>query len=224
MADHLIVPDWPAPRNVRGLVTTRAFGDMKSDAGRRLLRDHLPADPVWLRQVHGVAVVDAASAPPGTAADAAFATRANLVCVAMAADCMPVFFADEAGGAVAVAHAGWRGLCAGVIEATVARMPLRAGRLLAWLGPAIGPSAYEVGDEVRDAFLARDANAESAFVPTRPGHWHLDLYAIARQRLAALGIARVFGGGFCTASDAARFFSYRRDKTGERMAAAVWLV
>jgi YfiH family protein len=221
---EFIVPDWPAPAGVRGLVTTRAFGDMKSERGRQALRAHLPAEPLWLRQVHGVAVVDAATASAGTAADAAFTTKKNVVCAVMAADCMPVLFADERGEAVGVAHAGWRGLCAGVIEAAVAAMRVPPARLLAWLGPAIGPEVYEVGGEVRDAFFARSANAESAFTPTRPGHWRLDLYAVARQRLAALNVARVYGGGFCTSTDAEKFFSYRRDKTTERMAAVVWLV
>jgi YfiH family protein len=220
---ELIFPDWIVPPGVRGLVTTRSLGDMKSAESRDRLRLHLPADPVWLRQVHGVNVVDAASAAPGTAADASFATREDVVCVAMAADCMPVLLADERGEAVAIAHAGWRGLAAGVIEATVVAMGLPPGRILAWLGPAIGPAAYEVGEEVRTAFLQCDGNSASAFVPTRPGHWHLDLYAVARQRLSALGVMRVSGGGFCTASDATRFFSYRRDGTSERMAAAIWL-
>jgi polyphenol oxidase len=219
----LIHPDWQAAPGVHGLVTTRALGDMKSSEGRGKLSRELPSAPVWLRQVHGVQVVDAALAAAGTAADASFTTRKNVVCVVMAADCMPVLFADRRGEAVGVAHAGWRGLSAGVIEATVAAMKVPAGRLLAWLGPAIGPEAYEVGSEVRDAFLARSAGAETAFTPTQPGHWRLDLYAVARQRLAMLGVAGVSGGGFCTATDTARFFSYRRDGAVERMAAAVWL-
>jgi YfiH family protein len=220
---ELIRPDWPAPSGVHGLVTTRAQGDMKSERGRQLLRAQLPADPLWLRQVHGTAVVDAACTQAGIAADASFTRKANVVCAVMAADCMPVLFADEAGTAVGIAHAGWRGLCAGVIESIVAAMGVPPARLLAWLGPAIGPDAYEIGAEVRAAFLQHDAKAESAFVPSRQGHWRLDLYAVARQRLAALGVAKVSGGGFCTATDAERFFSYRRDGTSERMAAAIWL-
>jgi len=219
----LILPDWPAPPKVRALVTSRALGDMKSAGGRARLRAHLPADPVWLRQVHGVTVVDAAEARVGTDADASFTAASNVVCAVMAADCLPVLFAEESGAAVGVAHAGWRGLAAGVIEATVQAMAVPPRRLLAWLGPAIGAQAYEVGAEVRAAFLARDARAEPAFAPTRPGHWNLDLYAVARQRLAAMGVTRVFGGGYCTASDPALFYSYRRDKTPERMAAFIWL-
>ncbi len=223
MAPEVIRPDWQAPPRVHGLVTTRALGDVKVDAGRRALRALLPADPVWLRQVHGVRAVDAALAPAGTDADASFTTRKNVVCVVMAADCMPVLFAEESGAAVGAAHAGWRGLCSGVLEATVAAMGVPPARLLAWLGPAIGPEAYEVGEEVRAAYLARDGQAESAFTPTRPGHWRLDLYAVARQRLAGLGVARVSGGDRCTASEPSVFYSYRKDKTAARMAAAIWL-
>lgn len=223
MAPEFIVPDWPAPRGVRALMTTRALGDMKREDGRRRLRASLPAEPLWLRQVHGIGVVDAAVAAAGSAADASYAHGKNIVCAVMAADCMPVLLADARGTAVAIAHAGWRGLSAGVIEAAVAAMDTPAQGVLAWLGPAIGPGAYEVGEEVRAAFVDRETRAAAAFRPTRPGHWHLDLYAVARQRLAALGIARISGGGFCTASDPVRFFSYRRDKAGERMAAAIWL-
>ena len=223
MAAEVIVPDWPAPPGVRGLVTTRALGDMKSDAGKMQLRALLPSEPVWLRQVHGTAVVDASSAPPGTPADASFSREKNIACAVMAADCMPVLLADGRGTTVGIAHAGWRGLCAGVIEATIVAMGVPANRVMAWLGPAIGAAAYEIGEDVRAAFLDRDPCAAAAFQPTRPSHWHLDLYAVARQRLAAQGVIQVFGGGFCTASDSTRFFSYRRDKASERMAAAVWL-
>lgn len=196
---------------------------MKSESGRLRLRALLPAEPVWLRQVHGTEVLDAASASAGTAADASYTHEKNIICAVMAADCMPVLFAHDGGEVVGIAHAGWRGLCAGVIEATVAAMGVPAGRILAWLGPAIGPADYEVGEEVRAAFLQRDARAGSAFTPARPGHWRLDLYAVARQRLAASGVARVSGGGFSTAADVSRFFSYRRNKANERMAAAIWL-
>jgi YfiH family protein len=223
MAAEFVVPDWPAAANVRALVTTRALGDMKSMEGRARLRQHLPGEPKWLSQVHGISVVDAANSATGAAADASFSRAKGVVSAVMAADCMPVLFADERGEVVGAAHAGWRGLCAGVIEATVAAMDVPAARVIAWLGPAIGPEVYEIGAEVRDAYLAHDKRAEAAFTPTRPGHWRLDLYAVARQRLAAMGVARVSGGDFCTASDTARFFSYRRDRASERMAAAIWL-
>jgi hypothetical protein len=208
----MIVPDWPAPPRVRALVTTRGEAEPA-----------LPAPPAWLRQVHGTRVVDAAEALDRPEADAAVARRAGAVCAVQAADCLPVLLADEAGTVVGAAHAGWRGLAAGVIEATVEEMRVPAGTLMAWLGPAIGPAHYEVGAEVRDAFLARDAGAAAAFVAHRPGHWLLDLYAVARQRLAARGVRRVHGGGLCTYSDPARFPSWRRDRTRERIAAFVWL-
>lgn len=208
----MIVPDWPAPAAVRALVTTRGEAEPP-----------LPAAPAWLRQVHGTRVVDAALARDAPQADASVAHAPGAVCVVKAADCLPVLFADDSGGVVGAAHAGWRGLAAGILEATVAEMRVPGERLLAWLGPAIGPAHYEVGAEVRDAFLARDAAAERAFTPNAPGHWLLDLYAAARQRLAARGVRRVYGGAYCTYADAARFPSWRRDRTQERIAAYVWL-
>ncbi len=223
MAADLIVPDWPVPRNVRALVTTRAFGDLKSEASRARLRAALPADPCWLRQVHGAGAIDASRCSSPAEADASFSRRRHVVCAVMVADCMPVLLADGRGEAVGIAHAGWRGLSAGVIESTVRGMGVPPEQLLAWLGPAIGPGAYEIGAEVREAFLEKDAEAAAAFRPTRPGHWLADLYAIARRRLARLGVTRVGGGGFCTHADVATFFSYRRDGASERMAAAIWL-
>ncbi len=188
---ELIRPDWPAPSNVKALVTTRPLGDMAAGApGRARLRAHLPAEPRWLRQVHGNEVIDADSARGQPQADAAVARRRGTVCSIMIADCMPVILADASGSVVGVAHAGWRGLSSGVIEATVRAMGSLA--LIAWLGPAIG-------------------------------HWLLDLYAVARQRLEASGVKRVYGGGFCTYSEPERFFSYRRERGTGRMAALVWL-
>jgi len=208
----VIIPDWPVPARVRALVTTRGDGEPA-----------LPGPPAWLRQVHGTRVVDAALASGRPEADAAVARAPGVVCVVQAADCMPVLLADEDGTVVGAAHAGWRGLAAGVIEAAVQAMAVPGERLSAWLGPAIGPARYEVGEEVREAFLARDARAAVAFAPSRPGHWWLDLYAVARQRLTGCGVARVAGGGLCTYSDPARFPSWRRDRTRERFAAFVWL-
>jgi polyphenol oxidase len=207
-----IVPTWPAPPNVQARVTLREMGDM-AGAGREELDGILLHPPVWLKQVHGTTVVDADSPPPSPTGDAAVATRRGTACAVMIADCMPVFFTD--GSKVGVAHAGWRGLAAGVLEATLASFD--PAKTICWLGPAIGPKVYEVGDEVRAAF----AGYESAFTPTRPGHWLLDLYAVARQRLQ--GVKGVYGGDFCTYSDEKRFFSFRRDKTRERMAALIWL-
>lgn len=214
----MIDPLWPAPARVRALVTTRSFGDMAREEGRRELRQHLPAAPRWMRQVHGKTVVRPDDLGGQAVGDAAVARGANTPCVVMVADCMPVFFADEQANVVGIAHAGWRGLAAGVLEATLDEMGAPE-RVMAWLGPAIGPRVYEVGEEVRAAF----AQGEHAFTPTRPGHFLLDLYALARQRLERKGVRRIHGGGFCTYSDAARFFSYRRDRTAERMAAAIWL-
>jgi len=223
VAPEILQPDWPAPPNVRALVTTRSLGDLKDENSRAKLRALLPADPCWLRQVHGVEVLDASRYGGPVQADASFTSRRNVVCAVMVADCMPVLLAEEGGAAVGIAHAGWRGLSAGVIEATVCAMAVPPARLLAWLGPAIGPDAYEVGDEVREAFMAKGADAAAAFRPARAGHWLVDLYAIARRRLAALGVARVCGGNLCTYIEKDRFFSFRRDKTSERMAAAIWL-
>ena len=211
----LIRPDWPLSTRVRAFVTTRASGDPRA---------LVPAEPAWLTQVHGTVVLDAATVRDRPEADASIARAPGVVCVVRAADCMPVLLADEGGTVVGAAHAGWRGLCAGVIESTLDAMGSDPARVHAWLGPAIGPEVYEIGDEVREAYLARDARAEVAFRATRPGHWLLDLYAVARQRLAARGVRHVHGGGFCTFSDAARFPSFRRDRTTERMAALIWIV
>jgi YfiH family protein len=221
VSTDVIVPDWAAPPAVRALVTTRALGDMKTPEAKARLRKHLPSDPVWFRQVHGIEAVEASRSV--STADASYSKKRSTVCAVMVADCMPVLLAHDAGEGVAIAHAGWRGLAAGVIESTIDALGLPGERLLAWLGPAIGPDAYEVGAEVLAAFVDRDAHAARAFVPTRPGHWRLDLYAVARQRLQAKGVTRVSGGGFCTCSQEDKFFSYRRNGATERMAAAVWL-
>lgn len=215
----MIDPDWPAPAGVRALVTTRAEGDMASAEGRQALRELLPGEPVWMRQVHGVRVIEKENSVENQEADAAITRRRGRVCVVKIADCMPVLLADDAGTVVGIAHAGWRGLCGGVIEATIRSMHVAPERLVAWLGPAIGPRAYEVGEEVRAAFTGH----EDAFAATRPGHWNLDLYVVARQRIQAAGIRNIFGGSFCTYTDRERFFSYRRDRDSRRMAAAIWL-
>ena len=224
---ELIAPDWPAPPRVRAFVTTRSFGDMrKGGEGRARLRSLVPAAPCWLRQVHGRVVACRDSANDSDLepeADAAVTRNRGAVCAVLVADCMPVLLASRAGDVVGVAHAGWRGLAAGVIEAALEAMQVVPEQAIAWLGPAIGPSVYEVGAEVRDAILAGDAAAQVAFAPSRPGHWWLDLYAIARRRLDALGITQVSGGGFCTHREATRFFSWRREQTTARMAAVIWL-
>ena len=236
-----IVPDWPAPQRVRALVTTRAGGVSRGpyasfnlgarvgdDAAavarnRERLRGALPADPVWLQQVHGTEVVEAEAAPVLARADAAVARTRHVVCAVLTADCVPVLLAERGGNAVAVAHAGWRGLVAGVIEAAVARMNVPAASVIAWLGPAIGPRAYEVGPEVREAFVRRDAAAAAAFAPYRGDRLLADLFMLARQRLGAAGVAAVAGGGHCTYTEAARFYSYRREPTTGRFASLVWI-
>ncbi|KAF0813063.1 Laccase domain protein YfiH [Andreprevotia sp. IGB-42] len=236
-----IIPDWPAPAQVRALVTTRNggvssapyaslnLGDHVGDdiaavtANRALVGRHLPAAPLWLTQVHGTTVADTASAAQGSEADASI-SRGNIASAIMTADCLPVLFCDRAGTVVAAAHAGWRGLCDGVLEATITAMGIPGTDLLAWLGPAIGPARFEVGEEVRAAFVAHDAAAASAFTPgAQAGKWLADMYLLARQRLASQGLTAVYGGDFCTVTDSARFFSYRRDRITGRMASLVWL-
>jgi len=213
----MIDPDWPAPAGVRALVTTRAEGDMASDEGRKKLRALLPNEPVWMRQVHGTTVLfHPAKSVEG---DASITRTPGVVCAVKIADCMPVLLADDAGSVVGIAHAGWRGLSAGVLEKTILKMNVEPRHLLAWLGPAIGPRAYEVGEDVRSAF----AGHEAAFAATRPGHWNLDLYAVARQRIQAVGVRNIFGGSYCTWTDRNSFFSWRRDRDTARMAAAIWL-
>ncbi len=206
----MIVPDWPAAARVHAVMTTR-------NTQLEELHAVLPRDPVWLRQVHGTQVVNL-DGPRALVGDAAFTRTPNTVCAIQVADCMPLLLADAAGTVVGGAQAGWRGMSAGVIEATVDALGVRASELIAWLGPAIGPRVYEVGDEVRAAFAEKDA-----FSATRPGHWLLDLYAVARARLQQKGVHRIFGGGFCTYSDPQRFYSYRRDGSTGRMAALIWL-
>ncbi len=240
-----IVPDWPAPARVGALVTTRAGGvgtgpnatmNLGRDGGgdadalaenQRRFAAFLPGPPAWLRQVHGAAVARLTrTAAPAPAADAAVTAERGVVCAILTADCLPVLFADRAGTAVGIAHAGWRGLAAGVLEATLAALGdlgAKPVEVIAWLGPAIGPAAFEVGEDVRDAFCTDDPGAAGSFVPHRAGKWHADLYGLARRRLARVGVTRVDGGDFCTYTDAARFFSYRRERQTGRMAAAIWL-
>lgn len=234
----LIVPDWPAPPQIKALMTTRQggvsaapwaqlnLGDHVGDApdhvaaNRARLRHHLPADPCWLRQVHSARIVPAAVGVPE--ADAAFSRQPQTVCAVLTADCLPVLLCDRAGTVVAAAHAGWRGLADGVLEASVAAMETRPGELLVWLGAAIGPAAFEVGDDVRDCFIAQHPETAAAFVPHR-AKWRADIYQLARIRLARLGVHHVYGGGRCTFSEAETFFSYRRDGVTGRMASLIWI-
>lgn len=235
-----IHPDWPAPANIRTLVTTRAGGvsrppfdgfnlaDHVGDdpeavaANRALLRQHCPDEPKWLNQVHGVTVARADDLAGPLGADASVAFQADVVCAVLTADCLPVLMCDRQGHVVAAAHAGWRGLAGGVLEATVSAMHCAPGDLLAWLGPAIGPQAFEVGADVRETFVADIPASALAFVPSAPGKWLADIYQLARLSLARAGVIAVYGGGFCTYSDRQRFFSYRRDGTTGRMASLIW--
>jgi YfiH family protein len=182
----------------------------------------LPAAPRWLRQVHGTTVVDLEAGPESTG-DAVVSSTPGRVAGVLTADCMPVLLTDVRGTAVAVAHAGWRGLAAGVVEASVAALRVPPAEVLAWLGPAIGPDAFEVGPEVRTAFLASDSGADAAFRPHTPGKYMADLYLLARRRLARAGVAQIHGGGFCTFHERDRFFSYRRHKASGRMGSFIWL-
>jgi YfiH family protein len=192
-------------------------------ANRAQLREYLPQDPVWLKQVHGPRVVRADALPEATAADAAYTRDAGTVCAVMVADCMPILLCDARASVVAVAHAGWRGLSSGVVENTLKAMDVAAADVIAFLGPAIGPDAFEVGADVRDAFVAADRAAAAAFKPYRENKWLADIFLLARQRLMHSGVQRIYGGGLCTYRDAARFYSYRRDRTTGRMAALIWL-
>ena len=240
----LLKPDWPAPARVRAAVTTRIGGCSEGPyaslnlgvhvgddpqcvaANRAWLRRalNLNGEPVWLRQVHGVTVVPLPAPPDALEADAAVATQAGVVCAILTADCLPVLFCDEAGSVVAAAHAGWRGLLAGVLENTLQAMAVPPPRVIAWLGPAIGPRAFEVGAEVRNAFVARDPAAAAAFASsTSPGKYLGDLYALARLRLRAAGVQKIYGGNLCTHGDGERFYSFRRDGVCGRMASLVWL-
>lgn len=238
-----LVADWPAPAHVRTLITTRSGGASRGPyagfnvgahvgddpvavaANRASLRMHVPVEPAWLNQVHGTIVVDAATVsgckPPD--ADASVAKGHGAVCAVMTADCLPVLLTDRTGSVVGAAHAGWRGLHGGVIEATVAAMQRPASELMAWLGPAIGPDAFEVGAEVRDAFLSRDAEAARAFHAIPDGKYLADIYLLARLRMARLGLDTVYGGEFCTVTERDRFYSYRRDHVTGRMVSLIWI-
>ena len=236
-----IIPDWPAPSWIKAVSTTRVGGvstgayaslnlaehvaddPLAVIENRRRLREHLalPTEPVWLHQVHGCGIIDADAAVPVAEADGAVSRTPGHVCAVMTADCLPVLLCDRAGTRVAAAHAGWRGLANGVIEAAVAALGVPGNSVLAWLGPAIGPQAFEVGAEVRAAFVAHNPAAADAFT-AHGERWHADLYRLAHQRLSALGITEIYGGGLCTYTDATRFYSYRRDGVTGRMATLIW--
>lgn len=236
----LLLPDWPAPSNVRACVSTRLGGvssgayaslnlgahvgdeaEAVAENRRRFAKAaDLAHEPAWLTQVHGCAVV---AAGEHATADACWTATPRRPCAVMTADCLPVLFAALDGSCVAAAHAGWRGLAAGVLESTLAALPTSPAQVIAWLGPAIGPAAFQVGDEVRAAFVAQAADDAAAFRPDGK-RWRADLFALARARLARAGVAAVYGGGLCTVSDQARFFSHRRDGLSGRFASLIWRV
>lgn len=238
-----LAPDWPAPPRVRAYTTTRLDGVSPAPYAGLNLGDHvgddpqavaanrahivrqlgLPGMPLWLNQVHGIAVVDAAHAAPGCAADASFTRESGAVCAVLTADCLPLLLCDKAGSTVAAVHAGWRGLAAGVVETTLAAMQVPPEDLMVWLGPAIGPRAFEVGSEVREAFTSHDPAAAEAFHPSSAGRWLADIYQLARQRLARQGVTAVYGGERCTYTEEQYFYSYRREGVTGRMASLIWI-
>jgi len=235
-----IAPAWPAERRVRALITTRSGGvssgkfaslnlstrvgdDLQCVArNRAILKACLPAEPAWVKQVHGTAVIDAARATPDAEADGVVTRDTGPVCAVMTADCLPVLLCDRAGKSVGIAHAGWRGLAGGVVENVVKAMRVPPGDLIAYIGPGIGARRYEVGEDVHKAFVDTDSAAAGSFTPRKNGKYLVDLYGLARRRLAAAGVAEIYGGEFCTASEE-RFFSFRRDRTTGRMASLIWL-
>ena len=240
---RFILPDWPEIPSVSALSTTRLGGVSRGaynsfnlaqhvgDCHETVIRNRslleekakLPVAPRWLKQVHGTRLVDAASSPSGNEADGCYSRERSVVCVVMTADCLPVLIADKKGEYVAAVHAGWRGLCDGIIEKAIIESNLPPERLQVWLGPAIGSAAFEVGEEVRSAFIERYVEAAGAFKVGLPGKWLADIYLLARIALQQVGVTNSYGGQFCTYSDAARFYSYRRDGVTGRMASLIWL-
>lgn len=238
----MLLPTWPAPAGVFSLMTTRGggvscppwdsfnLGDHVGDdaahvaENRARLRVQLPTEPAWLKQIHGTTVVDAGS--DELMADASVTRQAGCVCAVLTADCLPVLFCDRAGRVVAAAHAGWRGLAQGVLEATVGAMQVPPGEVLAWMGAAIGPEAFEVGEDVRQTFIQQHSEAAAAFVPHPsgvPGKWLADIYQLARNRLNRVGVQAIYGGGRCTFTEAGHFYSFRREGITGRMASLIWL-
>lgn len=243
MAESFISVNWPAPDSVRAIITTRNGGQSLTPYASFNLAEHvgdnpisvqknrqalvrsaqLPAEPLWLRQTHSTRVIDASQWQADVEADAIICDAPNQVCVVMTADCLPILITDKSGSQIAAVHAGWRGLLDGIIENTLAKFNAPASELMAWLGAAIGPEAFEVGPEVKEAFVAIDSRAESAFVPSHSDRFLADIYQLARQRLSAQGVSAIYGGDYCTYTEKERFFSYRRDGITGRMATLIWI-
>lgn len=243
-SDLWLQADWPSPAGIyagtswrRGGVSQGPYASLNlalhvgDDANAVVENRHrlgLPSEPFWLNQVHGQTVVDAgriSKQDPHRVieADAAYTDRVGVICAVLTADCLPVLLCDRQGTRVAAVHAGWRGLAAGIVERTLDALQLPSEHLLAWLGPAIGPNAYEVGEEVRDAFVRENPEAVTAFRPSRPQHWWMDIYQLARQRLLNRGVSAISGGNHCTWQEAENFYSYRRDGVTGRMASVIWI-
>lgn len=240
-----LYPDWPAPANIHAVTTTRIGGVSQGAFDSMNLADHveddpeavqtnrdrlkeklgLQAEPFWLSQEHGTQVINAMDANPGTKADGAYSSQSGDVCAVLTADCLPVLLCNQAGTRVAAVHAGWRGLLAGVIETALDNMKVSGSEVLAWLGPAIGPDAFEVGSEIRSQFVARHPQATDAFQqnPHKQDKWLADIIQLARLRLSLKGVSQVYGGNWCTFADKNRFYSYRRDGVTGRMASLIWM-
>jgi YfiH family protein len=238
---NFIIPNWPAPANIKALQTTRTgglsqdpysslnFGDHVGDdaltvaRNRQLLNPFVPTEPLWLKQTHSTIVVNAALTSCLPEADAAYSKQKNIVCAVMTADCLPILLCDKTGTTVAAIHAGWRGLLDGVVESTIKALEIAPQNLLAWLGPAIGPTAFEVGRDVYDGFIHQDAKSAQAFtVKNEPYKWLADIYLLARLRLQSLGVKQIYGGDYCTYTNEEKFFSFRRDGGTGRMATLIW--
>ncbi|NOT11854.1 MAG: peptidoglycan editing factor PgeF [Methylococcaceae bacterium] len=238
--EHWLVPDWPAPDHIKAATTLRTGGVSASpyasfnsalhvgDQRDRVLQNrqllkarlNLPDEPLWLSQIHSNVVIDAAKSARLQEADASYTMQTGIVCTVMTADCLPLLVCDKEGICVAAIHAGWRGLAAGIITNTIKALPI--ADLMVWLGPAIGPESFEVGKEVRDAFKKKSEINLTAFKQVSDEKWLADIYQLARHELMELGIDQVYGGNFCTVTDSARFYSYRRDNVTGRMATLIW--
>jgi YfiH family protein len=238
--EHCLIPDWPAPGNIHAATTLRTggvstgpyagmnpalhVGDQTDRVlqNRQILKErlHLPSEPVWLNQIHSNLAIDAAKSESLPDADSSYTSKPGIVCTVMTADCLPLLVCDTSGTYIAAIHAGWRGLLAGIITNTVKNLP--KSNLMVWLGPAIGPESFEVGSEVRDVFMKKSDEFATAFKQAGDDKWLADIYQLARIELIQLGIEKVYGGNFCTVSDQARFFSYRRDHETGRMATLIW--
>lgn len=239
----LIKPNWPAPPQIHAICTTRAGGISRSPYDSLNLGDHvgddpaavaqnrlilnnalnLPNEPCWISQVHGMRAVNTQDWQIGDKADASYTTTPNAICAVMTADCLPILLCNQTGDYVAAIHAGWRGLAAGIIEATIAKAPCEPSQIMAWLGPAIGPTAFEAGDDVRNIFLSQAPENKSGFTSITEGKWWVDMYHIARQHLSAVGIYDIYGDVDCTVLNPDRFFSFRRDHDTGRMASLIWI-